>query len=60
MGRYIVSEVREYTERTLIEAESPEAARMHEGTVIDHDDGSGSDTGQSITVEGVEDNRDEL
>lgn len=60
MPLYIVTETREYDERWLIEASSLEEAKQLGGTIIDHDDGSGSDTGQEISVVEVDDGQDEL
>jgi hypothetical protein len=57
---YVVTEVREYVERWLIEADSPEEAKALGGVTLDHDDGQGSDTGQSIEVEQVDDETEEL
>lgn len=59
MPRYIVEQVREYTERWLVEACS-EGEAEHSQTILDHDDGSGGDTGQSITVYEVDDDQEEL
>jgi hypothetical protein len=59
MPRYLVEEVREYTERWLIESSSRAEAVERRGTILDHDDGFGSDTGQSLEVQEVAD-RDEL
>ncbi len=60
MPRYLVEEKREYTERWIIDAETPDDAKFLKGTLIDHDAGYGGSFAQSVVVSEVADDHEDL